>query len=165
IKDQSLEEWKDADKHFSTDRHNFMARGGELLFLQLANLFSGSDVSFELTELRNRLENNLIKMLEESVKSVNDLVQFVENGLQKYKLKSISMYSNLGWVPSASHVEALLFAQEMDNICKSPLSTLEKLNLLQMLCCMQVLRSLCFQARRFDDSEIKTHEFIGNMYG
>ncbi len=162
IKNNLLESWKDVEQFFSTDRHNYMARGGELLFLQLVNLFSEVDGNYELIDLRSRLEFNLKNMLSESMKPIDELAQFIEKVLQDYKLKSVSKYSNLGWVPVASRIEALFFAQEMDNICSSCLSTLDKLDLLQTLCCIQVLRSLCFQARRFDNSEKRTAEFVGN---
>lgn len=39
---------------------------------------------------------------------------------------------------------------------------LEKLDLLKALCAMQVLRSLCFQARRIDKHEKEAQGFIGN---
>jgi len=42
------------------------------------------------------------------------------------------------------------------------LSSLEKLDLLQLLCCFQVLRSLCFQASRLEKPASKTFGFIGN---
>jgi hypothetical protein len=161
IKDSALKNWYDADQYFTGDRHNFMARGGELLFLQLANLFSEPDAPPELFELCNRLQKELYKMLEEAIGSIGGLVRFIENKLEKYKINSIKPYANLGWVPLASCTEALLFAKEMDNICMSTLGSLEKLDLLQTLCCMQVLRSLCFQARRVDNTEKRTVGFVG----
>jgi hypothetical protein len=67
----------------------------------------------------------------------------------------------LGWVPAASVPEAFLFASELNNICQSTLGALEKIDLLQTLSCMQVLRSLCFQASRVDASNNYTDGFEG----
>jgi len=160
-KDSALETWQNASTYFTGDRHNFMARGGELLFLQLVNLFSENDASNELLELRTRIEKELSKIIKESISSITGLVGLIENKLLNFNIISISRYANLGWVPAASRTETLLFAQEMDNICTSNLGGLEKIDLLKTLCCMQVLRSLCFQARRVDNTEERTANFMG----
>ena len=161
IKDSTLETWQNAEKYFTGDRHNFMGRGGEILFLQLANLFSDPNASPELFELCNSLQKELSKILKETIGSVAGLITLIEKKMEQCKLKSISRHANLGWVPAASRTEALLFAKEMDNICTSNLGGLEKIDLLKTLCCMQVLRSLCFQARRLDNSGRRTADFIG----
>ncbi|CAK0769141.1 conserved hypothetical protein [Gammaproteobacteria bacterium] len=178
IKNSSINCWDDSKKYFESNHHIFMARGGELLFLQMANLFSDPNAP-ELTEmlaqkpyqhlgenrvikLANRLEQQLRKLLEEAVAPLSGLARLIEETLKDYQIDSQTKSSNLGWVPVASRIEALLFAQEMDNLCAANLSALEKLDLLQTLCSMQVLRSLCFQARRIDGAETFTFGFIGN---
>ncbi|MBK8536701.1 MAG: hypothetical protein IPL59_17235 [Candidatus Competibacteraceae bacterium] len=176
-KDQVID-WDSSKKYFDQSTHNFLGRGGELLFLQLANLaaeYKSPEIinmipqdeykhlgRLEVIELIDQLEYKLKFMLDEAIAPIGELVQFIENSLEKYKLNEKPRPTNLGWVPVSSRIEALLFAVEMHNICSSLLSTLEKLELLQMLCCMQVLRSLCFQARRIDRSEKSTVGFIGN---
>ena len=184
IKDKKLTSWKEANKYFAADRHNFMARGGELLFLQLANLFAERDApeitsmlkheeyqhlkTFGVVELIGRLEQKLRNMLEEAISLLGGLVELIEDAIEKALDKNDSFKKqnkspgSLGWVPMASRIEALLFAVEMDNLCASSLSALEKLELLQTLCCMQVLRSLCFQARRVDEAQERTPGFIGD---
>ncbi|NEX21266.1 hypothetical protein G3480_13235 [Thiorhodococcus mannitoliphagus] len=176
-KDANLTSWRDASDYFARDRHNFMARGGELLFLQLANLFSSIDapeillfsrrdeyshLEKKLQGLEQRLTAGLSTLLDQSLGPINSLVDMIESRLVDYKLESQAKYAPLGWVPVASRIEALLFASEIDNICSLTVGALEKIDLLQLLCCMQVLRSLCFQARRFDDSERSTFGFVGN---
>jgi len=178
-KDQDLKEWEDSAKYFANDRHIFMARGGELLFLQLVNLFNQLEhpeiekliqddayrhlQEHKLADLNYQLEQGLQKMLESLSSQIDYLIGWVESALDEYKVDLKPKHANLGWVPSASRTEALLFAIEMNNICSSKLGTLDKLELMQLLCCMQVLRSLCFQARRVDDSEKLTEGFIGNF--
>jgi hypothetical protein len=176
--DEIPDNWKDLSGHFKSDRHNFMARGGEVLFLQLANLFHKPDAPELLamlneasykhinssctTELEGRLQQHFRQMLEEAVSPLVKLTKFIEKSLSDYEIDLSPKHSNLGWVPAVSRIEALLFAHEADNICSANISALEKLDLLQILCSMQVLRSLCFQARRLDDAEADTPGFIGN---
>lgn len=177
VKDSNLQNWEDATKHFATDRHNFMARGGELLFLQLAHLFSKDTHNMisemclstsyrhlqenDLSVIREGIENGLCSILEGAVGPINMLAQFIENSLSSYKLYDEGKRASLGWVPSATVPEAFLFANELNNICKSTLGALEKIDLLQMLSCMQVLRSLCFQAHRVDEPVNHTEGFFG----
>jgi hypothetical protein len=177
-KDTDLHDWKDAKRHFATDRHNFMARGGELLFLQLAHLFSAEGHAVvdtmcsspnykhlsrrKIVELRKVIETGLQSILEDAVGPIGELANFIEGALDSCRVfEKGERESLLGWVPSASSPEAFLFANEIDNICRSAMGALEKLDLLQILSCMQVLRSLCFQARRYDDLCSHTNSFFG----
>lgn len=175
---QELNEWHQAEDCFVTDRHNFMARGGELLFLQLANLFSDPEAPeiteivkrpeyrhvshLRLQEIEHQLQVNLRAILEDAIRPLNSLANMIERKLCDYEFRKQKGSAKLGWVPAVSRVEALLFASEMNNICSMPLSSLEKLDLLQTLCSFHVLRSLCFQASRADNQTIKTSGFTGN---
>jgi len=177
VKDNNLK-WRNSERYFSSDRHIYMARGGELLFLQLANLFSSLNSDELITMLADdayrHLEQNSLKNLKENLEKelrvllidalgpLNELLEAIENILTEFQLDVKPAYSNLGWVPKVSRIEAFLFAKEMQNICTATLGPLEKLDLLQLLCSMQVLRSLCFQARRADNAEATTLNFIGN---
>jgi hypothetical protein len=177
-RDPNVSDWQAAKTYFAKDRHNFMARGGEVLFLQQANLFSASEHATvnemiarpeyahlrnrNLIELRIRMEAGLRSILEGSVGPVSELAQFIENTLEDYNIGLPQTKATLGWVPSASVTEAFLFACELDNICRSSLGEFEKLDQLQLLCCLQVLRSHCFQASRFDRTDKCMPGFIGN---
>jgi len=178
LRNINVTDWESSKKYFDQSTHNFLGRGGELLFLQLANLADQCEspeiinmISHEeykhlsrigVKELIDQLEDKLKSVLDDAVAPIGELVNFIENALDKYKLNEKPRPTHLGWVPVSSRIEALLFATEMHNICSSTLSGLDKLDLLQILCCMQVLRSLCFQARRIDRSEKRTVGFIGN---
>jgi hypothetical protein len=161
-KHKDLRGWDDSQRYFDTGSHNFMARGGELLYLQLLNLFSEfgdqqitvfvHDQAYTHLrvdgDLRPRLENALSGMLQEVDKQLARLVRFVESRLNAFRLSAMIRPAALGWVPKDTLPEALLFAWEMLNICSSSQSPLQKVALLETLCCMHVLRSLCFQSRR-----------------
>jgi hypothetical protein len=176
-KDEVID-WMSSKNFFDENTRNFLGRGGELLFLQLANLFSEHEhpeiksmmnrdeykhiSKTNLGELKKGLESNLKNLLEESVAPINQLIDLIEEKLDSYQLNENRKPLKLGWVPKETRIEALLFAVEMDNLCSSHLYALEKLELLQILVCMHVLRSLCFQARRIDEKTEKTLGFIGN---
>ncbi|MCW8884236.1 MAG: hypothetical protein OQK12_03140 [Motiliproteus sp.] len=177
LKELSSNSWDDAKRHFAADKHLFMARGGELLFLQLAHLFSmdHSEILSQLTEsdeykhlrrtniaaLQNDVEEGINSILKNSVGELDDLANFIEGSLEDFKLHP-KKSATLGWVPTTSVIEALLFAIELRNICRSSVGDLEKIELMQLLCSLHVLRSLCFQARRVDSSDQNTEGFAGN---
>lgn len=178
LKDNSIKDWKDSKKYLADNFRNFMGRGGELLFLQLANLFTDINTpeitkmlalpayahikNIDINQLQNVLENSLKQMLTENMASLGGLVTLIEDTLSEFSLNDLLKKSSLGWVPACTTPEALLFATEMHNICCAKLNALEKVYLLQTLCSMHVLRSLCFQARRIDEAESQTEGFIGN---
>lgn len=183
-KDDNAVDWETSLKHFDMGSHLFMARGGELLFLQLAYLFTltSEEVNQKLNissakeyshltsltpqELQSSLESALTKLLTGSLRKVEQLSSFIENSLSDVTLNKgevpKSKKATLGWVPRASVPEAFLFATELKNICQSSLSELDKLEMMQLLCCLHVLRSLSFQAQRLMQPETETQGFVGN---
>jgi hypothetical protein len=176
-KDAGANDWETAKKHFASDRHNFLARGGELLFLQLAHLFSISKMpgglfgidnykhaieDVDLPTLRGRIEAALRRILEEAASPLNNLLAFLERSLDRFSLYELPKKATLGWVPTSTLPEAFLFAWEMQNITSSNLPDLEKLDLLQYLCSMHVLRTLCCEASRKDSGSRKMAGFFGN---
>jgi hypothetical protein len=103
-------------------------------------------------------------MLTEVDDSFGRLVDFVENCLKDFCLEDKGP-AKLGWVPKQTIPEAVLFASEIRNICNSSHGALQKAEFLQSLCCMHVLRSLCFQARRLgtiNNTEGRLNGFLGD---
>ncbi|MBK1693560.1 hypothetical protein CKO09_02240 [Chromatium weissei] len=175
-KTSKIATWNDAGEYFVADRHNFMARGGELLFLQLAHLFSNhssviiEDISgnyshiqnLSLLDLKSQTEKSLLSMLDSEILSLNALSAFIDKSLNDFRWPKKERYASLGWVPISTLPESLLFAYELHNLVTSTLNNLEKLKLMQTLCCMQVLRTLCFIASREDAHSNSIQGFIGN---
>jgi hypothetical protein len=177
VRAHDLCSWADSREFFAVDRHNFMARGGELLFLQLASVFSGNELnlvkelqsapgyehvsSVDICELKNAIEVGLRGVLEEAVGPIGSVAQFVGSCLSDLEFEELDAGAHLGWVPSASAPEAFLFAVELNNVCRSTLGPFEKIDLLRLLCCMHVLRSLCFQAQRVDGQANASGGFAG----
>lgn len=178
IKHPEIKDWDDSKKFFVTDRHNFMARGGELLFLQLAYLFSGVEhptlsllcssptyqhlTKIKLVDVRDNVQNGLRLILETSFSHLDRLANFIEDALSSCQLFENGKLASLGWIPVSTIPEAFLFAHEIDNICRTKLGALEKVDLLQLLCCMQVLRTFCFQSQRVGNGNSHTDGFSGN---
>jgi hypothetical protein len=162
--------WDEAWDYFETGKHSFMARGGELLYLQLASMFNtegrtipsafrnnvnGTYTHFDeidsTDQLRANLQQLLKALLQESDHAVGAISDFVQNAFDAAGVDS--EYPNprtatLGWVPRETATEAFLFAWEAENICKAQRSGLQKISLLKDLCVLQVMRSLCFQSAR-----------------
>jgi hypothetical protein len=174
----AITDWESSLQFFDDTSANFMARGGEVLFLQLVNLFTNPPteelashiasptyrhIELPVKQIGSQLEQHLATALTGSLRQIDKLAELIEDALSDYRLRGDDQRpSYLAWVPRVTQTEALLFAWEMNNICTMDLGTLDRLELLQRLCCMQVLRSLCFQAKRIDDDEADTPGFAGN---
>lgn len=162
--------WEDAWTYFETGKHSFMARGGELLYLQLASMFNTEgraipaafrdnakgtyrhfDEIFSTDQLRANLQERLKELLQESDHAVGAIGDFVQNAFHAVGVDGEypnARTATLGWVPRETSTEAFLFAWEAENICKAQRSGLQKISLLKDLCVLQVMRSLCFQGVR-----------------
>lgn len=148
---------------FTFGNHRFLARGGELLYLQLCNLFRKIDsedvAEFErkvdypntAKTLCDRLETNLKKFLTQPPAPVLDRIgKWIESneGETAVRIQREEAGATCGWCPEESWPEAYLFAVEMGNICEAMLDPMERIEMLKLCCVFQVLRSLCAQAGR-----------------
>ena len=185
----SDDSWDSAQKYMDFDKHSFMARGGEVLFLQIANLKENKHLTENNEIFHNDkylhikiLQNNLIKentnlvsnfeqklgsLLSNKKDSISNMVDFIEGNLTDWRYKTrktpnIPKRAPLGWAPDRSRTEGILFVFEATNIINSKVGMIEKVELLQLLSSLQVLRSLCFQAVALDRNEAATDGFIGN---
>jgi hypothetical protein len=177
--------WAEAydESYFNTSAHSFMARGGEMLYLQLNSLFNRQTDSewktllFEeraksyphlgkgadLDQLRESLQTRLSHVLRESDQAIGPLGEFVNQAFEDVGVKSEKARNSaaLGWVPTETATEAFLFAWEIDNICAAQRSGLQKISLLKDLCVLHVMRSLCFQSARVISAPT-VEQFVGN---
>ncbi|MAI30462.1 MAG: hypothetical protein CBE00_00765 [Planctomycetaceae bacterium TMED240] len=161
-KKDHVEEWADAERHFSTSSHNFMARGGEVLFLQLWHVLqeaqreqteqwlSGEYGYVDWATVRNQLADGLSHTLSAIDGPISQLGAVIEHTAQEDPaIKERRTSQAFGWVYQASWCEAALFAWELSNVVLSNQDALKKMRVLQDLCCLHVLRSVCFQAVRW----------------
>jgi len=160
-------------KYFSVNKHRFLARGGEVLYLQICNALrqdpeiiaswaekSGVKnglTSFELDPkwLHEQLNSAFKDLMQICPKTVTDLAEFIDSGVEfktsehtDYIDKTELRYTECGWCPQESWQEGYLFAVEVFRICRAEIDLMERLDLLEMACAMQILRSLAMQSDR-----------------
>lgn len=152
--------WDDAINYFSLSQHIFMARGGELLYLQICNLFSVRDTSeiinlsksinysISIETLKEQIEEGLYSLLH-SIPTLGELADWIERIDLSTSEKIDSRDVACGWCPKETWKESYFFAIEMANVCNLIIDPLEKIELLKFCCVFQVLRTLCAQGARY----------------
>ncbi len=158
--------WEEAikgKKLFSFSKHDFMARGGEVLYLQLCNLFrrirSQEIADFEerigyapgtSADFQIRIEAGLKALLQSPpAPALDALAGWIEDAAPWTREKIEGRKATCGWCPEKSWKEAYLFAYELANICEAIIDPLKKIEMLELCCIFQVLRSLCAQSARY----------------
>lgn len=177
---ENFDTWHDANKNFEVTKHNFMARGGEVLFLQLGYLFSNIEthqqfikdvvsnnpiydhLEFDLGKLKNKLENQLINLLKIETNPIENIANFIDKTLQDYEINNPQRAAHFAQIPKCYVFEAFLFANELTILLNGNISKLEKIEFLQILCVMQVLRSIMARSCQLDTTLPKTPNFHGN---
>ncbi|WP_156100395.1 hypothetical protein [Thioalkalivibrio sp. ALJ1] len=172
---KGVQTWGEARPYFTSGSHNFMARGGEVLFLQLWHALRGTPPDLQQwlegrypyihwPEVAARVEHGLDELLGEIDAPLAELGSVIEHaGTREPAIEELKNDQKFGWVPRASSQEAALFAWELANIVASQQDSLRKVRVLQDLCCLQVLRSICFQAARLvgPDGQPQAADFAG----
>jgi hypothetical protein len=157
--------WKDAITNksmFEHSAHDFMARGGESLFLQLINVFRLAESS-EIKKLETdmghkkgtaaglaaRIGDGLARLLG-SMPYLSELTQWIESADVETSNVFLNKKpsSDCGWIPKETWKESYLFGYELANICEAVVDPLEKIEMLKTCCVFQVLRTICAQSVR-----------------
>lgn len=151
--------------YFRTNERVFMARGGEVLYLQLCNVFNRSredieqigrnlalsDQERDIIWIFNLLQDGLPKIYAEVTRGLDTLLQFIENldSVSKNAILRNSTFTKAGWCPRESWREGYLFAVELTRLLMADIDPVERLELMTTGCSMQVLRSLSAQSSRY----------------
>jgi len=160
----------DQQTYFTMNKHRFLARGGEVLYLQVCNALKQqpdvvrqwveeSGVHLEPDEqnptwLHEELQRELGRLMNHCPQTVTDIAEFLDSGVEPDTSQSTDMddgeprYVTAGYCPADSWPEGYLFAVELLRLCQADLDLIERLELLEMACAMQVLRSLASQSAR-----------------
>ncbi|WP_066633166.1 hypothetical protein [Desulfolucanica intricata] len=164
-KEKQIHDWYDGINNYDINKHNFMARGGELLYLQLCNVFLTpqtaisdfaqplelSDGEVNLHELHQSLQNNLPKLEGQHTFALDQLIDFIE--LLDTKTHTLTnsedKWLTCAWCPRDSWQEGYLFAVEINRLLSALLDPVERLELLMTGCALQVLRSITAQSLRY----------------
>lgn len=157
--------------YFSLNRHRFLARGGELLYLQICNAlrqdiktvqdwYSKSGVPFNKGEfdperLHVQLQQQLTNVLTSCPPTIDRLADFIDTGIDARttavtdQVKEGERFTECDWCPEESWPEGLLFAVELNRICSADIDPIKRIELMEIACAMQVLRSLFAQSARY----------------
>ena len=173
--------WSDSVDNFhnfySRTKRNFMARGGEMLYLQLCNVFRSDEE--ELKKLATELEfkadeanlEQLFQDLQEQIpllqgmytESFDRLVDFLESldsdTYEQINQKNQGLFCQ--WCPQESWPEGYMFAVELKRLLSTRLDPIDRLELLMTGCSLQVLRSLSAQSVRYSQNTEKNHSPLG----
>jgi hypothetical protein len=163
---------------FSVNKHRFLARGGEMLYLHLCNALlqkqetlqawfskhQTGDQSLEdlLTgnekspiQLHASLQAGFERFFSKTPKVLDQLASFIDTGVDNATAKSSDgsldgspRKAECGWCPIESWREGYLFAVELNRILESNIDVIEAVDLLEIACGMHVMRSLAAQSYR-----------------
>jgi hypothetical protein len=164
-------------KYFASSKRLFLARGGELLFLQLCNALrqspatiqawaEQSGVCLESQEmapawLHAELQRELGRVLDQCPQTLTEIADFLDNGIEADTALATDTdggkprYVDAGWCAAESWKEGYVFAVELLRLCTADLDVVERLQLLEAACAMQVLRSLAAQSARHCETELE----------
>ncbi len=167
---KNVDSWMDALSCFSHSQQIFLARGGELLYLQICNVLRQEPVEIERwskdaglgllpreylpDQLRDVLGSALMSVLRSCPDAVGQLASFIDTGVDADTTAHTDTpdgelrFTACGWCSGESWPEGLLFAVELLRVCEATMDPIEKLELLEIACALQLLRSLCAQSAR-----------------
>ncbi|KAF5054616.1 hypothetical protein DSECCO2_386210 [anaerobic digester metagenome] len=159
-----------AKLYFSLNKHRFLARGGELLYLQICNAMKQSPdaiqswnqeakLEFSTEELEpgkllNSLERGLAKFFSACPKFIDDLAEFIDDKLDPETAAKTDLqeqqprFVEAGWCNSATWQEGYLLAVEMNRILSSGLDVMDSVYYLETLFMLHTLRNLIMQSSR-----------------
>ncbi|NLK01316.1 MAG: hypothetical protein GX318_08810 [Clostridia bacterium] len=163
---KAVNDWYGGLTHFDFTKHAFMARGGELLYLQLCNVFLTpeekisalaqhlrftDESEMHLEKLHQSLQDSLPKLSGKYTNALDQLVEYIEFlDKETHKLTNKDdRWLTCKWCPRDSWQEGYLFAVEIKRLLSALLDPIERLELLMTGCALQVLRSLSAQSLRY----------------
>jgi len=170
---------EDQQTYLTMNKHRFLARGGEVLYLQICNALrqppeavrrwnNESGVQLEPKEqdpawLHQQLQDELAKLHDHCPQTVTDIAEFLDTGVESATAAATDntdggepRYVTAGYCPADSWKEGYLFAVDLLRLCQADLDVIERLQLLETACAMQVLRNLATQSARHCPSEHET---------
>ena len=179
--------WDSALGFFSHTQQLFLARSGALLFLQMLNALRTDEGSVRQwadhaglsldpresspVELHRAITKAFDSVLDACPATVGKLAEFLDTGVEKQTAArtdfqsgtNIPRFASCGWCPKESWPEGLLFAVELLRLCEAVIDPIERLEMLEIACAMQVLRSLCAQSVRYAPRTVSLQNDIGGL--
>ncbi len=176
-KGKHAQSWQDLTSRFNyfftSNQHRFLARGGEVLYLQICNALqtsrqnidawvqtlnaSQNEREIDPVNLRETLSQSLHYALSDCPAKVGALATLIDEGMEHYTSEGtdtvssgLLRFTKCGWCPGETWKEGYLFAIDMLRLCDAGLDPIERINLMETACAMQVLRTICAQSARYD---------------
>jgi hypothetical protein len=179
---EGVTSWDEALPFFDSGQRVFLARGGELLYLQTCNALSQSEATiaswiklnqFPFAEeesspvlLYNVLTKVLPRITNQSPPGLEELATWIDHlDSQPADEDDDQKRAKCGWCPEESWAEGYLFAVEVSRICRANIDPIERIELLVIGCALQVLRSLCAQSVRYDTGLDEDRKVNGGSLG
>ncbi|MCX7020200.1 MAG: hypothetical protein NTY46_14680 [Candidatus Sumerlaeota bacterium] len=166
----NVDAWSHAQRYFDHRQLVFLARGGEVLYLQLCNALRRNsceidgwvqDVGLHFSEMECKpealhgiLSDGLQRAVHGCPPAIDELARLIDSGVEAQTSEATDMvrngprYAECAWCPEESWPEGYLFAVELARVSCAAVDPLERLSLMETACAMQVLRSLCAQSAR-----------------
>ena len=170
----NIEDWfeliENRSSFFDMNQHLFLARGGELLYLQVCNALRQSQEQIvewcdkgglglsqneqDPAWLHAELEKALGGLMGHCPDTLTDLAEFIDSRLdpgtpeQTDGSEEQRRFVAAGWCNSDSWREGYLFAVDLLRLMKTNLDVVDRIYLLESTCAMQVLRTLAMQSER-----------------
>lgn len=161
--------------YFAMGQHVFLARGGEVLYLQICNALrqtpetiqnwiKQSGISLDMNEqnpewLLSELEHKLNMLMTRCPATVTKIAEFIDSGIESETSEKTDgteddpRFVTAGWCPAESWQEGYLFAVDLLRLCKANLDVVDRIYLMEAACALHVLRSLAMQSHRYTTSE------------
>jgi hypothetical protein len=150
--------------YFDHGQHNFLAKGGELLYLQLCNALSQDEQTIQswndkekigLTKnecnpnwLYEELNDSFKKLMDYCPQSLSQLADFIDTKVDPVthiltdQPNNSPRYVNTGWCNADSWMEGYLFGTELLRILNAKLDIVDRIYLLESSCAFQAIRTL-----------------------
>lgn len=169
--------------YFSVGRHRFLARGGEVIYLQICNALrqdqatiqhwsSEKDMGLSPAEkspdlLHEAVSEGIQQVLHGGQSGIGELASFIDTGVEAETAQGTdcdrsddTRYTRCGWCPVDSWPEGYLFAIALVRLTHAAIDPMEKIALLELACGIQLLRSLCAQSARYT---LQSCEVVGSL--
>ncbi len=174
-----VSEWSDLfevrSSYFDMNQHLFLARGGEVLYLQLCNALRQpaeqivqwchennlglSNDEKDPAWVHAELNTALGSLMSHCPATLNGLAEFIDTELDPDTPQKTDgpegdrRFVSAGWCNGDSWQEGYLFAVELLRLMKTNLDVVDRIYLLECVCAMQALRTLSVQSARVSMGE------------
>ena len=155
---------KEVDDEFDFDKHNFLARGGQVLYLHLLQGLMESDANQK--DDREVIEKLLKNMLRCSGGEVGLLANFVQNEWESHRDNEFTLRSfNMGYIQDDFQIRASRFVDEVRNFLSCDIHPIARIELLSQGMVLSLLRAMHIVAVRKNNPEAAEPLWVMDMSG